>query len=893
VSDPLERLKTALAGRYDIEREIGSGGMATVYLAEDLRHHRKVAIKVLRPDLAATLGPERFLREIEVAAKLQHPHILPLHDSGEADGFLYYVMPFVEGQSLRDKLAKEGELPVGEAVRILRDVVDALTEAHANGVVHRDIKPENILLRGRHALVTDFGVAKAVSEATGREQLTTAGVALGTPNYMAPEQASADPHLDHRVDIYAVGAVAYELLTGRPVFMGTTPQMILSAHVTEAPQPVTKHRDTVPPALEQLVLRCLEKKPADRWQSAEELLPQLEALATPSGGITPTDTRPVSAVPAYGRRGRVAAVAAVVVILAVAVVTVQLLRSKPLTITVSDITLVTSEPGVEFQPALSPDGGEVAFVQGPIGAPHLVIRSTANIVGGGEVRLADTSTEGEVLPTWAPDGDFVRFLACRTAGCVWSETGKLGGAVRPLPIPSLATAAAWSPNGEHVAFAIADTVFTSPVSELAVSRVAVIPTAKYLYVHSLAWSPDGTRIALVAGNAAWQFSGNVMSSSIWVVDAAEGEPQLILPADCLNVSPVWLDANHLLFVSNRDGPRGVYVVEVGRTGARGAPRIVPGVADPHSISYSIAARRLAYAKFTLRQNVRSYPLDRRTPISVRDGSPLTSGTQVIETHDVSPDRRWLAYDSNLRGGMDLYRLALTGGESVQLSDSPVDDFDPRWSPGGGEIVFTRLAPGSGGQRVEVAVLPAAGGAVSVIESATNAAFPVWSPSGSDIAFTSLTGRGEAWLVSRDSVGAPWHGAVQLTDFGCYPRDWAPDGSGVLCGSSTESVLTLVSPTGTVLWRLDLATGNHLALLDPAGADVRYGRDGSTIYFGARHEDGRSGVWAMPARGGEARLVIALDDPSVTVPGYLSVGADRLFLTVSEYESDIWVMDLEW
>ncbi|NIM47645.1 MAG: protein kinase [Gemmatimonadales bacterium] len=185
MEDLVARLNSALADRYAIERELGSGGMATVYLAEDLKHHRKVALKVLRPELAAALGPERFLQEIEIAAQLQHPHILPLYDSGEADGFLFFVMPYVEGLSLRDKLAKEGELPIADAVRILRDVVDALTEAHAHGVVHRDIKPENILLRGRHALVTDFGVAKAVSEATGREKLTTAGVALGTPAYMA------------------------------------------------------------------------------------------------------------------------------------------------------------------------------------------------------------------------------------------------------------------------------------------------------------------------------------------------------------------------------------------------------------------------------------------------------------------------------------------------------------------------------------------------------------------------------------------------------------------------------------------------------------------------------------------------------------------------------------
>ncbi|MGD8727034.1 MAG: serine/threonine-protein kinase, partial [Gemmatimonadales bacterium] len=383
MTDVLDRLRKALADRYTIEREIGSGGMATVYLAEDLKHHRKVAIKVLRADLAATLGPERFLREIEVAAQLQHPHILPLHDSGEADGFLYYVMPFVEGQSLRDKLAKEGELPIGEAVRILRDVADALTAAHAHGVVHRDIKPENILLSGRHALVTDFGVAKAVSEATGREQLTTAGVALGTPAYMAPEQAAADPHLDHRVDLYAVGAVAYELLTGRPVFMGTTPQMVLSAHVTEAPQPVTKHRDTVPAALESVVMRCLEKKPADRWQTAEELLPQLEALATPSGGMTPTQTAPVTAHGRSPRRAWMIGAAAT----AAAVAVIYLLVMRPST---REQTTVSVEPDSTWRMLVVAD-----FTHAPedstlaLGVSDAVRGALQNIVG---VEVLDRST---------------------------------------------------------------------------------------------------------------------------------------------------------------------------------------------------------------------------------------------------------------------------------------------------------------------------------------------------------------------------------------------------------------------------------------------------------------------------------------------------------------------
>ncbi|MDH5643547.1 MAG: serine/threonine protein kinase, partial [Gemmatimonadota bacterium] len=205
--DSLNRLKTALADTYRIEREIGSGGMAIVFLAEDLKHRRKVAVKVLRPELAAALGGERFVQEIEVAAQLTHPHILPVHDSGEVKGFLYYVMPYIEGESLREKLSKQGELPVTEAVNIIREIVDALSHAHENGVVHRDVKPDNVMISGRHALVMDFGVAKAVSDATGRQQLTSAGIALGTPAYMAPEQAAASPNIDHRADIYAVGAL--------------------------------------------------------------------------------------------------------------------------------------------------------------------------------------------------------------------------------------------------------------------------------------------------------------------------------------------------------------------------------------------------------------------------------------------------------------------------------------------------------------------------------------------------------------------------------------------------------------------------------------------------------------------------------------------------------------
>jgi len=324
VTDAVARLSAALSGQYAIERELGSGGMATVYLARDIKHDRQVALKVLRPELAATLGPDRFPREIRIVAKLQHPHVLPLHDSGESAGFLYYVMPYVDGESLRTKLTREGQLPVHEAVRILREVVDALAYAHAQGVLHRDIKPDNVMLSGRHAMVMDFGVAKAVSDAGG-EKLTTVGVAVGTPTYMSPEQATGELHLDHRSDIYAVGILGYELLTGKPPFVAHSAQAVLSAQVLERPKPVSEVRPAVPEPISDMLMKCLEKNPADRWQSAEEILHALEIMATPSGGVTPTTTRPLKATDARRapsrRRWMIGGAVAAVVVIAGAGVT--------------------------------------------------------------------------------------------------------------------------------------------------------------------------------------------------------------------------------------------------------------------------------------------------------------------------------------------------------------------------------------------------------------------------------------------------------------------------------------------------------------------------------------------------------------------------------------------
>ncbi len=296
----VDQVRRALGERYQVERIVGEGGMATVYLATDTKHRRKVAVKVMRPELAATLGADRFLREVEIAAQLSHPHILPMYDSGEAGGVLYYVMPYIEGESLQARMRREGQMPVEEAVRLAREVAEALAHAHERGIVHRDIKPANILLSGGHALVADFGIARALG-ATG-EALTKTGLAVGTPQYMSPEQAMGGPNVDARADIYALGAVLYEMLAGEPPFTGPTAQAIMTRSLTEPARPLTATRPNLPVAVSHAVARALAKTAADRQQSSAQLAAELGAAleGTRSGATAPVSTAGPSPVLVWG-----------------------------------------------------------------------------------------------------------------------------------------------------------------------------------------------------------------------------------------------------------------------------------------------------------------------------------------------------------------------------------------------------------------------------------------------------------------------------------------------------------------------------------------------------------------------------------------------------------------
>jgi eukaryotic-like serine/threonine-protein kinase len=439
----IDRLASALSDRYRIERELGQGGMATVYLAQDLKHDRKVAIKVLRPELAAIIGAERFLREIKTIATLQHPHILGLIDSGEVNGTAYYVMPFVEGESLRDRLTREKQLPISDAVRLATEVASALDYAHRHGVIHRDIKPENILLHDGSALVADFGIALAASKAGGT-RMTETGMSLGTPYYMSPEQAMGEREITARSDVYALGCVAYEMLSGDPPFTGSTAQAIVARVMTEAPRLLTLQRHTIPPHVEAAVLTALEKLPADRFASAASFA---EALVKP--GVTlASRTLAAPALRVQSRWRNIAIGALAATLLAMGIALWGWLRPSP------------ARSVLRYSMGLPPDQ---AMRQGTLGVNIALSRDGKRIVyiGPGE--------RGDQL--WVRERD--RLDATPLAGT--------GGATNPI----------FSPDGSRIAYSVANANFQLRVVSVTGGPPITLASPGAGSAGGSAWGGDG------------------------------------------------------------------------------------------------------------------------------------------------------------------------------------------------------------------------------------------------------------------------------------------------------------------------------------------------------------------------------------------------------------------
>ncbi len=888
--DVPNRLITALADRYRIERELGAGGMATVYLAEDLKHHRKVAIKVLREDLSASVGASRFLREIEIAAQLQHPNILPLLDSGDAAGLLYYVMPYVDGRSLRERLAREGELPIGEAVRLLVEMLDALSAAHARGIVHRDVKPDNIMLSGRHALVADFGVARAVNDATTRDSLTSMGIALGTPAYMAPEQAVADPNVDQRADIYAAGAVAYEMLAGRPPFSGGSPQQVLAAQVTEPPEPLSKHRPGISPALEAAIMRCLEKRPADRWQRADELLAVLEPLATPSGGHVPTARRPNGL-----HRWLPAAAAALVALAALGAAAFALVRARgDHTLSVVSTTQVTHDAGLYLDPSLSPDGKLLAYAAGPPGAMRVFVQQLA---GGRSLPLTADSGVLQRWPQFSPDGQRIAFASANGIEIVPT----LGGTAQQVVALDQVVFASptWSPDGRRIAYsdtAGVEVVDIASGRSTLLARRPQIPHGGTFYF-DLQWSPDGRLIAASSGNFEFAFSsvnlGNTRSSSLMLIDTKEGRvTTLPAPTGALEISPSWLpDSRHLLFVSSRDGGRDVYEVAIdGDGGFASTPERLTTGLRAHSISYSASTHALAYASYTPIANVWAIPISDTGAVSVRSATQLTNGNAVIEEVVASPDERSLLVTSNQSGHSNLFTIPIGGGPAVQITFDTTDIFRPEWSKDGREILFL------GGAGRQFYTIAASGGRPAPIPTALGATFADWSPDGSALVVSGLPDSlGRAAIVPRTAAG--WQKPHFLPAFNAAYVAWSPDGNWIAYATplsiAPDSIgLALISPDGRaqrVLVRS--AVKDRLAV--PLGRPV-WSDDSRTIYYRAVDPDGSMTIRAVPVAGGPSRIVVRFDanESPGAVRSQFSVVKNRLYMRIMKHASVIGIATLE-
>jgi serine/threonine-protein kinase len=665
MTDMLGRLTASLADRYVIERELGAGGMATVYLAHDVRHDRKVALKVLKPELAAVLGAERFVVEIKTTAALQHPHILPLFDSGTADGFLFYVMPYIQGETIRDKLSRETQFGVDEAVRIAREVADALDYAHRQGVIHRDIKPENLLLHDGRAMVMDFGIALALSAAAGG-RMTETGLSLGTPHYMSPEQATAEKVLTPRSDVYSLASVLYEMLTGNPPHVGASAQQIIMKIITEPVQPVTVLRKSVPPHVSAALARALEKLPADRFESAkafgDALASEGFSYGTAAASVGPSVRRSVGP----SARRSVLALSWIIAIAAVVVAVLGWMRRAPEPpLRRFDLAFGAVVPVPNTEVVISPDGTMLALA-GRVGTEEAIY--LRHLDGDPEFRkLAGTETGTQ--PAFSPDNQWIVFRKTSDHSLVKISVGG-GGAVTLVPPGKVDPYLPHWGTSDQI-------VFSGPTGHFRISATGgePVPLPK-VAGRAIFLLPDGSGIL------------HTTAGQVALYDFKTDSSVVLIPG---GRAALYVPTGHILY-STPDG--GLFAVrfDLARRLVQGSPvRVLERVGGQLSTrGYSVSATGVLVqydAEGTQSRGanrlvivdpgrgvdtVRLPPGRRAYPRFSRDGRSIAM--------EVFADAR--------NGATDIYTLDLVTGTYTQLTFEGDND-EPVWSPDGKRILFDK------------------------------------------------------------------------------------------------------------------------------------------------------------------------------------------------------------
>ncbi|HEU5218906.1 MAG TPA: protein kinase [Gemmatimonadales bacterium] len=854
------RLAAALADRYRIERELGTGGMATVYLAADLKHDRKVAIKVLRPELAAVIGAERFLSEIKTTANLQHPHILALHDSGQADSFLFYVMPFVEGESLRDRLSREKQLPIGDAIRIATEVAGALDYAHRHGIIHRDIKPENILLHDGRALVADFGIALAATSAGHR--MTETGMSLGTPHYMSPEQAMGDRELTPASDVYALGALTYEMLLGEPPFTGPTAQSIVAKVLTEKPAPLLPRRERIPPHVEDAVLTALEKLPADRFASAAEFA---TALAHPGAATTATRVRMATGPAGLSRRttGILIAALSVTAITATAFAIMARRSMPPARVARFALALPTGQellaPG-GLRLAWSPDGDAFVYTGPGKGRAQLWLRKLDDLQA-----TPIAGSDGATSPVFSPDGKEIGFvtlspfavkvvaLSDGQSRTVWGE-GASGGGV------------AWSDDGYLYADGGTGLVRLRPDGS---DHRMVLALDTLKSEAGIAWPsalPGGrgvlTRVRRI-GDATSDYR-------IVVLDSRDGSRKELVRGLIARYSPT----RHLLWVTG-DGVLHAQRFDLDRLELVGAPvALWSGLAIAGFGASDLALSRagdLLYVPGVIRSGFSQLAWvardGARTPVDT------TSLDGLIGSMALSPDGTAVALEilrpADAANLSRIWVKRLDGGPTQLVTSENRSSYIPTWTPDGRDLLFAsdeggaiyrRRADGSGSaERVarvpngallmalnkDGKTLVVRGDAVATVRrqlltvrlgtdsaptplfaTAGGEAYPAFSPDGRWLAYVSTeSGRAEVYVRPFPDVDAL---KLQISiDGGAAPR-WNPAGgelfyisaAGDMMAARVETTPTLKVAGVTRLFTAQGFQGGNGALVYDVSPDGR-------------------------------------------------------------------------
>jgi len=671
----LDRLAAALADKYRIERELGAGGMATVYLAQDLKHDRKVALKVLRPELAAVIGAERFLSEIKTTANLQHPHILPLFDSGEADSFLFYVMPYVEGETVRDRISREKQLPVADAVRIASEVAAALDYAHRHGVIHRDIKPENILLHDGSALVADFGIALAASKAGGT-RMTETGMSLGTPHYMSPEQAMGDREISARSDVYALGCVTYEMLVGEPPFTGPTAQAIIARVMTEDPRTLAGQRKTIPPGVEAAVFTALEKLPADRFATAAEFA---AALANPTTTTARTSMQPAVV---HQRRRSWLAAGALAVLALIAGYLIGGREENPGSVGPADVVRATLAFGDSaavqsignIRLALSPSGRRVVFVGSDGVDQQLWIR---------ELDQPDAhplpDTKGAFGPFFSPDGESIGFFTGSSGRTLLKVIPATGGVARVVVGDSVASygGGSWGDDG--------NIYFTDDMRSIArvastggaVKRLVSPDTARGFKELDYPTVLPGSKRALVMlwkGSIGANRIGLIDLTSGVITDLAHGSYARYLPPGFIAIGT----SDSRILVARFDALKGTLA---------GTPvPLLQGVATDASngtVQFAVSETgALLYQQVASGGDVLVW-VDRTGKTTPVD----TTMRGLVQNLALSPDGTQIAVSTTETGESEIWVKQLRTGAYSKLSFEVTGADRPVWTPDGRNVAF--------------------------------------------------------------------------------------------------------------------------------------------------------------------------------------------------------------